>query len=1111
VARPQSRISDLPLLSPEEQHQILVEFNDTAADYPNGFCIHDFLSQKAGQTPDAVALICDEVRITYRELNQRANQVAHFLRKQGAGPEVLVGIYSKRTAAMVVGILGILKAGSAYVPLDPAYPKDRLAHILEDAKAPLVLTQQALLSGLPRFDGRVICLDTEREQIARESQQDPITEVKPENLAYVLFTSGSTGRPKGVALEHHSAVTFIRWANDLLGPQELSGVLFCTSICFDLSTFEMFVTMGAGGKMILAENPLYLPTLPANGEVTLLNTVPSAIAELVRMKGLPDSVKTVVLAGEVLPETLVEEIYSSTSVEKIYNMYGPTEVCCYCTFTLVRRGEPVTIGKPVAKAQAYILDDRRRPVPVGIPGEAYFAGEGVARGYYGRNDLTQERFLPNPFAVNQQSRMYKTGDACRWLADGNLQYLRRLDHQIKLRGFRVELGEIEAALDKHPTVRRSVVVAREDQPGLKRVVAYVVPQTGVAPQPDELREHVKQLLPEYMVPAVVVVLEAFPLTPNGKINRQALPAPEYTRIESDTAFLAPRTPTEEIVAALWAEVLRLDRVGVHDNFFEQGGHSLSATQVVARIRESLAVDLPLRALFEAPTVAGQAERIEELKRQDAGVAFPPLVRAEHKGRAPLSFAQQRLWFLDQLEPLNPLYNVPYIVRLEGPMRSGVLEESLNEIVRRHESLRTCFEELDGEPVQVVEAARKLPLAILDVSSLPPDARLAEARRLAMEEVKRPFDLRTAPLMRGLLIKLADDDHALVLNMHHIITDSWSWGVLLQELAVLYEASLQGAPSPLEELPLQYSDYAIWQRKHMTESWMASQIAYWKKHLEGAPAVLELPTARPRRAMENFWGGIRQRTLPDDLANELRTLSLRHGATLFMTLLAGFQALLARLSGQDDVVVGTDLANRTQFATEKLIGFFVNLLPIRTRMTGDPTFTELLGRVKEVSLGAFAHQDVPFEKLVEELRPERSLTHHPLVQVLFVMQNTPHRPREFGGLKPGPLGVSSTSRFDLVLFINNPDGTPVTTWMYNPNLFDDSAIVRMADLYETLLRSIAAEPEAPLTRIYQTLEDAERRLREAEQKSFQETGLRKLRTARRKTAMASVDADADINS
>ena len=414
-------------------------------------------------------------------------------------------------------------------------------------------------------------------------------------------------------------------------------------------------------------------------------------------------------------------------------------------------------------------------------------------------------------------------------------------------------------------------------------------------------------------------------------------------------------------------------------------------------------------------------------------------------------------------------------------------------------------------MQVVEAPRKLPLAILDVSTLPSDARLAEARRLAMEEVKHPFDLRTAPLVRALLIKLADDDHALVLNMHHIITDRWSWGVLSQELALLYEALLQGKPSPLEDLPLQYSDYAIWQRKHMTESWMARQIAYWKKHLEGAPAVLELPTARPRQAMQNFWGGIRHRPLPDDLASQLRTLSLRHGATLFMTLLAGFQALLARLSGQDDVVVGTDLANRTQFATEKLIGFFVNLLPIRTRMTGDPTFTELLGRVKEVSLGAFAHQDVPFEKLVEELRPERSLTHHPLVQVLFVMQNTPRGPQEFGGLKPGPLGVSSTSRFDLVLFINNPDAVPVTTWMYNPNLFDDSAIVRMAELYETLLRCVAAEPEAPLTRIYQTLEDAERKLREAEQKSFQETGLRKLRIARRKAATASVDADADVNS
>jgi hypothetical protein len=611
-----------------------------------------------------------------------------------------------------------------------------------------------------------------------------------------------------------------------------------------------------------------------------------------------------------------------------------------------------------------------------------------------------------------------------------------------------------------------------------------------------------------MVPQAFVEMEKFPLTPNGKVNRKALPAPEYQQIQSPTGRTAARTPIEEIIASIWSEVLRLDHVGLQNNFFELGGHSLAGTQVVSRIREAFNVDMPLRVMFETPTVEAQALRVEQLRRQGSDVPDHPLVRAQRKGGAPLSFAQRRLWFLDQLEPLNPLYNVPYIVRLQGPMNSAVLEDSLNEIVRRHETLRTRFKEADGEPVQVVEPWQKLPLAIIDLSHQSPEARLGEARRLATEEAKRPFDLHKAPLMRAVLIRLTADDHALILNMHHIVTDRWSWGVLSQELAGLYEASLEGKPSPLEELPIQYGDYAVWQHAHLGGGRMEQQVAYWKKQLEGAPPVLKLPTDRPPQAMQNFWGGIHSRMLAENLANDLRVLSRRHGVTLFMTLLAGFQALLARLANQDDVVVGTDLANRTEIATEKLIGFFVNLLPIRTQLSGNPNFAELLDRVREVSLGAFAHQDAPFEELVKELQPERSLAHHPLVQVLFVMQNTPQGPREFGGLKPGPLGVSSTSRFDLVLFINNPDQIPVTTWMYNPNLFDASTIARFAELYELLLRSVAAEPDAPLSRIYDALDEAERHLHEAAQKAFQETSLRKLKGARRKAAVA--PADGEVN-
>jgi acyl carrier protein len=552
-----------------------------------------------------------------------------------------------------------------------------------------------------------------------------------------------------------------------------------------------------------------------------------------------------------------------------------------------------------------------------------------------------------------------------------------------------------------------------------------------------------------------------------------------------------------VMAGIWAEVLKLDQVGIKDDFFELGGHSLLATQVVSRIRQAFQVELPLRALFEAPTVAGLAERTEALGREKQGLEASPIARVPRDQALPLSFAQQRLWFLDQLEPNNPLYNVPHIARLSGRLNIPVLEKTLNEIVRRHETLRTRFESVGDQPVQVIAPSLTLPFTIVDLTATPEGERETEARKRAMEEVKQPFRLATGPLLRASLLKLSDTDHVLVLNTHHIISDRWSLGVLSQELATLYEAFLENKPSPLPELAIQYVDYAVWQRQYLSGSVLDQQLAYWKQQLEGAPPVLEIPTDRPRQALENFWGGVHRQTLPEDLVKDLRALSRRESTTFFMTLLAAFQLLLARWSGQDDVVVGTDLANRTQVETEKLIGFFVNLLPIRARFAGNPSFEELLGQVREGSLGAFAHQDLPFDKLVEELRPERSLTHNPLVQVLFVMQNTPQISREFGGLKLGPLGVSSTSRFDLVLFINDPEGSPYATWMYNPNLFEALTIERVAGLYETLLRSVAADPGLKFSAIHELLGEAERQQRSREEKAFQQASIERLKRLKRK--------------
>ena len=610
LAEPEKPISRLPLLDQAERHRILVEFNQTGAEFPRGTRLHDFVSLQAEETPDATAVACPTERMSYRELNSRANQLAHYLIKRGAGPDVLIGIHSERTTHMLAGILGILKSGSAYVPLDPNYPKDRIQNILEDARAQLVLTQKSIADDLPEFGGQRILLDQDWDAISKEPSTDPQSSVAPENLAYVLFTSGSTGRPKGVAIEHRNAATFVYWAQQVFTRQELSGVLLSTSICFDLSVFEMFVPLSVGGKVLIVENALFLPSLAFRDEVTLINTVPSAIAELLRMSGVPDSVTTVNLAGEALPDLLVEQIYADTKAERVYNLYGPTEDTTYSTFTLVGRGSTVNVGKPIANSQAYILDAERKPVPIGVPGELFLAGEGLARGYYGRPDLTSERFVANPFSDGTNSRMYRTGDLARYLPDGNIDYLGRIDHQVKLRGFRIELGEIETVLLGHPEVERVVVVVREDRPGDKRLAAYIVPKTSLGIDVAAVRTHLEQSVPGYMIPSAFVTLNALPMTDNGKVNRRALPAPDWSRDEA-TARTAPSDQLEVMLVRVWERVLGVSSIGVDDNFFDLGGHSLLAVRLLSEVEKVVGRKVPLASLFRGATVASQAKLLRE--------------------------------------------------------------------------------------------------------------------------------------------------------------------------------------------------------------------------------------------------------------------------------------------------------------------------------------------------------------------------------------------------------------------------------------------------------------------------------------------------------------------
>jgi aspartate racemase len=626
VADPDQSISRLPLLTSAERHQLLVGWNDTHQDYPKDSCVHQFFEEQVSRTPEATAVVSEQDRLSYRELNARANQLAHHLRKRGVGPEVLVGVCTQRSVEMLIGILGILKAGGAYVPLDPAYPNDRLAAILEDSKAPILLTQQPLPNSLPQHAAEVIRLDADWQKIAAESQENPVSDVKPENLAYVLFTSGSTGRPKGVSLEHRSAATFIHWAQSVFTPQEVAGTLFSTSMCFDLSVFEMFVPLSMGGKVIMVQNALFLPELPAASEVTLINTVPSAIAELVQMNAVPPSVQVVNLAGEALPPPMVQQIYAKTRAQKVYNLYGPTEDTTYSTYTLVKRGAQVTIGRPLSNTQAHILDANRQLVPIGVPGELYLAGDGLARGYFGRPDLTNERFLPNPFSPEPDARMYRTGDLARFLPCGNIQFLGRIDNQVKVRGFRIELGEIEATLMQHPAVKTAVAHVREEPPGEKYIAAYVVSNSGPAPTADELRLFMKSKLPDYMLPSRFAFLEALPLTPNGKVDRKALPAPTQLGFTQQKESVAPRNATESRLVKIWESVLSVRPVGVKENFFELGGHSLLVAKLLRRIEQAFGNRLSMAAIFKAPTIEQQASMLSKgtaLLRHSAVVPIQP--------------------------------------------------------------------------------------------------------------------------------------------------------------------------------------------------------------------------------------------------------------------------------------------------------------------------------------------------------------------------------------------------------------------------------------------------------------------------------------------------------
>ncbi|MGM3305324.1 amino acid adenylation domain-containing protein [Anabaena sp. WFMT] len=1072
--------SQLNILIESEQKEI-ESWNDTNTNYDINKCIHQLFAEQVELTPDEVAVVFKEAKkqeqssLTYRELNQRANQLAHYLQYLGVKSDVLVGICVERTLDMVIGVLAILKAGGAYVPIDPAYPQERLAYMIEDTQVSILLTQQHLLERLPEHKLRTICLDTDWEKIDQYSQENPPSEVTAENLAYVIYTSGSTGKPKGICLAHRPLVNLLQWHLNSL----LTGVhtLQFASLSFDASFHEMFATWFSGGTLFLISENLRLDTTALAGfiqkqeieKAILPVVVLQQIAEIAVTQGeLFTSLREVITTGEQLQITsAIAKFFKSLPQCSFHNHYGPSETHVVTALTLGQDPDSwptyPSIGRPIANTQIYILDADLKPVPIGVPGELYIGGDSLARGYLNRPDLTNERFIPNPYSTSE--RIYKTGDLACYLPDGNIEYLGRIDQQVKIRGFRIELGEVEATLLQHPDVREAALIAREDVPGNKYLVAYVVSNLSAEPQSRisaNLRTYLKKILPEYMIPSYFVVLEALPLTPNGKIDRRGLPAPDLSNRNLEADFVSPRTAVEEAIAKIWVEVLKLEQISVHDNFFEIGGHSLLATQVISRVRDTYQLDLPLRRLFDAPTVASLAESIEtelETNQESSDQTITPRL---HDQDLSLSFAQQRLWFLEQMLPDNPFYNFPQTFRLFGQLNLTALERSINEIIRRHEVLRTTFTSVNGQPRQIIADSLTVPLHLINLESLSPAERDKEIQRLRFAEFQQPFNLNYGHLLRTTLLQLGEEEYELLLSIHHIVFDGWSVGVFFQELTDIYQAFIKGRSSPLSELSIQYADFAVWQRQWLQGKVLSEQISYWKKQLADLP-ILQLPTDRTRPIMQTYRGSRQPFALSKSLSEELSQFSQQSGVTLFMTLLAAFQTLLSRYTNSEDIVVGSLIANRHRQEIESLIGFFVNTLVLRANLADAPSFRQLLQQVREVTLEAYAHQDLPFEKLVEELEPERDLSRHPLFQICFALQNVPMEALELEGLIINhSLVHNGTAKFDLFLeLFETPEG--INGWFeYSTDLFDATTIARIGENYQTLLTSIVANPDAKIS-------------------------------------------------
>jgi amino acid adenylation domain-containing protein len=1146
IARdPQQRLSQLSMLAPGEREQLLQASAGDAEWFPIETGYQRLFEEQVRRTPEAIAAVDDESRLSYAELNARANRVAAALIDAGVGPDQAVALSAERGTTLLTWILGTFKAGGAYLPLDPRHPPARQADVLRQSRARVVIVADALVETVERAlrevpDQQIRMFRASELSAAAADERNPPVRVTPANLAYIIFTSGSTGSPKGATVPHRAMLNHFCSKVQGLALAPTDTIVQSAPMGFDISIWQMLAMLLAGGRVRFASDavthdPAQLFAFAQDEGATVMEIVPSVLRSYLderpadeRGQGAFGKLRWLVLGGEALTPDLCRRWFVRWPRTAMINGYGPSE----CADDVARHYifEPpseevrtVPIGRPIHNLRVHILDRFSGLLPTGVPGELCIGGIGVGCGYLNDPQRTAAAFVPDPFGP-PGALLYRTGDRARMRGDGVLEFLGRLDHQVKVRGHRIELGEIEAVLGRHAGVRQNLVTAWPSSSG-DQLVAYVVPNDpGAAPTADALREHLRAVLPVYMIPSAFVLLDAFPLNANGKVNRRALPAPQLT---AHSDFVAPRTAVEEQVAAIWRDLLGAERVGAHDNFFELGGHSLLAARAAARLRSAFELDIPVRMLFENQTVSELAAEIDSRLRgraaarantvnKDASTsgvqailarlksldirlaldgerlnvnapkgALTPELRAElsvHKEEIkahlrsaigasleesgsspitpvprtplmPVSHTQQRLWFLKQMDPQNSAYNIPASMWMRGRIDIPALERTLNDLIARHESLRTRFVEVDGSPHTVIEAVSRLQIERIDLPDVPPERREEEARRVVTEFAGRPFDLGRCPLMRVALIRLAPELHVFCFVVHHIIADGLSLGILALDFHALYTAYATGSTPALPPLPVQYADYAEWDRRWLAGGALEQRLAFWKKELGGSLPVLQLPTDRPRPRVQTSNGARVFQTLDPSLLTDLKAAARSENVTLFMLLLAAFEVLLHRYTGEEDLPIGSAVANRNRPEVERVVGFFANNIVLRGNVGGDPTVRELLARVRETALGAFAHQDMPFDLLVTELGTRRDLEHSPLFQVMFVLNNGPMRKLQLPNLECEPIMFETgTARFDLAVdLFDSPEGLMVF-FEYNTDLFDAGTMERMLGHYEGLLRS-----------------------------------------------------------